>query len=265
MGHKRGRNDSGARDQWAAYLRRYHEMRPGITEAAFEHARDPSVGTPYDWLVQALPHRPGHVLDIACGNAPLQPRLATADSYVGVDLSAAELTRARTRGRGPVVRADARRLPLPDRSVDAVVSSMGLMLLTPLTDALHEVARVLKPGGVLAALVPAKSPISINDIRPLLTLAVSLRGTASMLQHLTRRRLSRELTRAGLVLIDAQRHRFRFPLHSRDDASLAVRALYTRSRQEGRLDVAINALTQLSGSVELPLPLLRIVARRPLH
>ncbi|NEE02603.1 class I SAM-dependent methyltransferase [Phytoactinopolyspora halotolerans] len=148
----------------------------------------PRAAPPTTWLLDGLPgRRPGHALDIACGSAPLHPRLAAADSYLGVDISEGELALARERGRGPVVRADARRLPTPSDSVDTVVSSMRLMLVTPLADALHEITRVLRRGGTVAALVPARWPLRLRDAQPLFALATSLRGLGTMPQHRRRR------------------------------------------------------------------------------
>lgn len=108
-----GHADDGSPDGWTNYLERFHDQRPGVTEAVFEHAPVPGLGSAYDWLISALPARPGRVVDIACGNAPLQPRLTAAENYLGIDVSSAELAHARAQGRGPVVRADARCLPCP--------------------------------------------------------------------------------------------------------------------------------------------------------
>lgn len=84
---------------WEDYLARFHTQRPGITERALAHARDREVGTGYDWLVEPLPADLGHVLDVACGNAALQARMAGRyASYLGVDVSEAEVGGA---GPGP--------------------------------------------------------------------------------------------------------------------------------------------------------------------
>jgi len=58
---------------------------------------------------------------------------------------------------GPQVgflRADAQRLPLRDQTVDAVVSIAVLQLIPDPFAALSEMARVLRPGGRLAVMVP---------------------------------------------------------------------------------------------------------------
>jgi arsenite methyltransferase len=58
---------------------------------------------------------------------------------------------------GPQVgflRADAQRLPLRDQTVDAAVSIAVLQLIPDPAVALSEIARVLRPGGRLAVMVP---------------------------------------------------------------------------------------------------------------
>ncbi|WP_246219732.1 hypothetical protein [Phytoactinopolyspora halotolerans] len=51
------------------------------------------------------------------------------------------------------------------------------------------------------------------------------------------------------------------PCPSTGDAALAVQALYTLGYLARRIDTAIDRLTRLAPRAELPLPLLRIVAR----
>ncbi len=250
--------------EWEDYLSAFHRERPGITEAVLEHARDATVGSPYEWLADALPDRLGHVLDVACGNAAMQPALTGCTSYLGVDLSEAELDRARDLGRGPVVRGDARALPVPDGSIDTVVASMGLMLVRPLAQAVAEVARVVRPGGTVAVLLPSARPLRIGDVPVLVALSVPLRGPGSMPQRVGARRMARAMVRAGLSVESVRRRRFAYPLRSPGDARLAVQGLYTPARREDQLAAARSALTRRVGArAELPLPLVRIVARRP--
>ena len=76
---------------------------------------------------------------------------------LGVDISEAMLTRAVRNEAGPhvgFIRADAQRLPLRDNTVDAVVSMAVLQLVPNPAAALAEMARVLRPGGRLAIMVP---------------------------------------------------------------------------------------------------------------
>lgn len=181
-----------------------------------------------------------------------------------MDLSAAELALARDRGRGPVEQADALALPLADHSVDTVVSSMGLMLVQPLHLAVDQVARVLRPGGTAAFLLPSRSPLLMRDVVPLVVLGRHLHGVGAMPQHVRRRHLTKLVERAGLDVVRAGRHRFRFPVHSTEDARLAVRALYTPGRTPRQFDAAAAALARTAGpGRHLALPLLLFAARKP--
>jgi SAM-dependent methyltransferase len=103
----------------------------------------------------------GVVLDVGCGPASITGSLARAVGenglVLGVDLSEAMLARAVHGEWGPQVgflRADAQRLPLRDETVDAVVSIAVLQLIPDPAAALAEMARVLRPGGRLAVMVP---------------------------------------------------------------------------------------------------------------
>jgi arsenite methyltransferase len=76
---------------------------------------------------------------------------------LGVDISEPMLARAVHAEAGPQIgflRADAQRLPLRDETVDAVVSIAVLQLVPDPAAALAEMARVLRPGGRLAVMVP---------------------------------------------------------------------------------------------------------------
>lgn len=80
---------------------------------------------------------------------------------LGVDRSEAMLARAVRAESGPQIgflHADAQRLPLRDQTVDAVVSVAVLQLLPDPGMALAEMARVLRPGGRLAVMVPTAGP-----------------------------------------------------------------------------------------------------------
>lgn len=159
---------------WPQYVAAFHADRSGITEDVLEHAYDGEQQTPYDWAASALSAlAPGStVLDLACGSAPMQSRLR-AYRYLGLDASPGELERARAAGRR-VAQADASRLPLADGSLDAVVMSMALMLV-PLQEALREIARVLRPGGIFVATVPHNRPMPTRDWLRYARLCVALR------------------------------------------------------------------------------------------
>lgn len=101
----------------------------------------------------------GSVLDIGCGTGTFLRRLAgqphrQPDSVlVGVDYSAAAVgALAGVPGVG-AVRADAQRLPLRPASFDAVTARHMLYHVPDPTRAISEARRVLRPGGVFAAVV----------------------------------------------------------------------------------------------------------------
>jgi demethylmenaquinone methyltransferase/2-methoxy-6-polyprenyl-1,4-benzoquinol methylase len=91
------------------------------------------------------------VVDLACGTGDLCRDLA-ASGYrpIGVDFSFGMLTHART--SSPLVQGDALALPLPDTSVEGVVSGFALRNFADLDLAFGEMARVLRPGGRLSLL-----------------------------------------------------------------------------------------------------------------
>lgn len=119
--------------------------------------------------VARLAPGPGLLLEVAGGTGSVGAALAAAGREVLVlDASAGMLRHAVRRLPGRVVRADARRLPLPDGAVPAV-SVVWLLHLLPVADAdavLGEAARVLRPGGVLVTTVDkdlAHGPVRRTD------------------------------------------------------------------------------------------------------
>jgi SAM-dependent methyltransferase len=99
------------------------------------------------------------VLDVACGTGIVArtaaARVGAAD-VIGVDLNEAMLTVARS--VAPDIdwrRGDAAALPLDDGSVGAVLCQMALMFFPDRAGALREMARVARPGGTVAVLVPS--------------------------------------------------------------------------------------------------------------
>jgi arsenite methyltransferase len=103
----------------------------------------------------------GIALDVGCGPGSVTASLARAAGpdglALGVDISEPMLARAVRAEAGPQIgflRADAQRLPLRDETVDAVISVAVLQLIPDPAAALAEMARVLRPGGRLAVMVP---------------------------------------------------------------------------------------------------------------
>jgi demethylmenaquinone methyltransferase/2-methoxy-6-polyprenyl-1,4-benzoquinol methylase len=91
------------------------------------------------------------VLDLACGTADVCRDLeAFGYRATGIDYSAGMLAAARA--RSPLVRGDAAALPFGDASFDGIVCGFALRNFVDLDRAFAECARVLRPGGRLAAL-----------------------------------------------------------------------------------------------------------------
>lgn len=118
-----------------------------------------SLGLDRRWrreAVRALALPPGSVvLDVACGTGDLCDELVTAGHRpVGVDLSAGMLAASHT--AVPLVRGDALQLPVPDASVDGVVSGFALRNVVDVAAYFAECARVLRPNGRTATLETAE-------------------------------------------------------------------------------------------------------------
>ncbi|WP_314612798.1 class I SAM-dependent methyltransferase [Streptomyces stackebrandtii] len=122
----------------------YDRTRGGVPRA------DAAAGA----VLRLVPPTARTLLDLACGTGLVTERLARPGLRVyGADAAHAMLRTAAGRLPGRTVRADARRLPLPDASLDAI-SAVWLLHLVPFApEIVAEAARVLRPGGVLIATV----------------------------------------------------------------------------------------------------------------
>ncbi|MFI1396135.1 class I SAM-dependent methyltransferase [Streptomyces sp. NPDC020681] len=130
--------------------------------AANWDARFPDDGPAYASAVAELGLREGDaVLDAGCGTGRALPALRSAvgpgGTVLGADLTPEMLAAAAAAGRdnsGQLLLADVARLPLRDRSLDAVFAA-GLIAHLPQPGAnLRELARVVRPGGRLALFHP---------------------------------------------------------------------------------------------------------------
>lgn len=109
-------------------------------------------------LVALQPRGEAPVLDLATGTGDLALALAQAgvDRIVGVDFSLGMLRRARQKCSQQsaiyLVCGDAMRLPFPSGTFAACTIAFGLRNLPDYPAAVQEMARVLRPGGLLVVL-----------------------------------------------------------------------------------------------------------------
>ena len=248
---------------WRAYLADFHRERAGVLEAVLTRtlAGDHS---PYRWLARAVSATADTVLDLACGSGAMSRELARPGrTVVGLDLSEHELVLAAERSAGPWIRADALHLPFRDGSVDVVTSSLGLVVVQPLAQVLAEVARVLRPGGVLAAIAPAVRPLGPSDVRTLTNINTRLRTKPQFPGPVELTGFAKALTSQGLRAVEDARERYRFGVRTRADAELMMSALYLPNTRAERVDRAVDYLAdrlEKQEVVEVAIPMRRLVA-----
>lgn len=122
-------------------------------------ARDPAVAT----IVAAAPAR---VLEVGCGWGELAERIRaeTGAEVAAVDLSPRMVELARQRGVDAQV-ADVQALPFPDDAFDAAVAAWMLYHVPDIPRGVAELARVLRPGGLLVAIT--NSALHLQELREL--------------------------------------------------------------------------------------------------
>jgi demethylmenaquinone methyltransferase/2-methoxy-6-polyprenyl-1,4-benzoquinol methylase len=120
------------------------------------------------FMVSRVPANAGRVLDVAAGTAGVTLDLARrcpAAHIAGVDLTE-QMLRVGTRrvasaglaSRVALTCGQAERLPFPDASFDALTFTYLLRYVSHPSRVLAEMARVVKPGGVMASLEFAVPP-----------------------------------------------------------------------------------------------------------
>lgn len=107
-----------------------------------------------DWLAPAARLR---WLDVGCGNGAFTEQIATRcapSALTGIDPSASQLDFARARPAlqgSRLETGDAMALPLPDDSIDIAVMPLVLFFVRDPARGVAEMARVVCPGGTVAA------------------------------------------------------------------------------------------------------------------
>ena len=125
------------------------ETHAGWWQENFTDGADPEYEE--QMLPLATEHLAGaaNVLDVGCGEGQLSRRIAAGGAeVVGVDITANQITEAASRGGGVrFARGRGEALPFAGGAFDAVVICLTLEHLDPFEPAVHEVGRVLAPGG----------------------------------------------------------------------------------------------------------------------
>lgn len=155
------------------------EMFDNIAPAYDFMNRAMSFGLHRRWLAKALKAikeaaPDGPWLDLATGTADVAISLASLRPDVaitGIDLSEGMLAIGRRKveaaglsGRISLMKADCLDLPLPDNSAGLVTIAYGVRNFEHLDRGLREIARVLRPGGMLAVIELSTPPSPL--IRP---------------------------------------------------------------------------------------------------
>lgn len=107
------------------------------------------------------------MLDVGCANGVHLARLlSTGARVVGLDRSDAMVHEARTRVPSvTLVRGDATALPFPDASFDIVTSFSTLLIVDDIELAIGEIARVVRPGGLVVLDVAGQWNLSVHAWR----------------------------------------------------------------------------------------------------
>lgn len=143
------------------YLQAWHTRYPDAC-TVFNDARDTEGLSSIDQLLGVVPPA-ARVLDLACGAGYLVRAVIEAKRahVVGLDLTFPELAIARNRAPASMVsQGRAQQLPFRDGSFDCVLCHMALMLFDDVDGVLDEVTRVLRPGGLFAAVTNSAVEVS---------------------------------------------------------------------------------------------------------
>ena len=185
----------------------------GYYEASWAEQLKPA----QDALLARAALTPGErVLDVACGTGLVTfeaaERVGASGSVVATDISDRMIERANReaarRGLGHVrcLRMGAEALDFPAGAFDAVLCALGLMYVPDVATALHEMRRVLAPGGrAVAAVWGRRDRCGWAEVFPIVEARVQSDVCPMFFQLGTGDTLAGELRRAGFGHVETQR------------------------------------------------------------
>ena len=105
------------------------------------------------------------ILDVGCGLGYLTEKIGEGFFCTGLDLDFNSLKNNRLRGLKNMLKADASNIPFPDKTFDVIICSEVLEHLPPEIDkrVLKEMARILRPGGIILLSVPSLEGIRASS------------------------------------------------------------------------------------------------------
>lgn len=220
------------------------------------------------------------VLDIGCGAGYLTEALlaAGAGNVICVDCSQNMLINCQNKvieaGHASActfVSAEADSLQLPDASVDLVVSSMTLGLLTDPASAVNEMVRLLKPGGTVSlATMGARYLYELQNAAIRYTPLIHLLGRPYAVNPITSREAHQLLTAAELTEINIKhaywQDAFCSPAEAYDFAAAASARLWAAALSEKTAKSVSNRILQHFNSqkiLKLTQDVVYLRARKP--
>jgi ubiquinone/menaquinone biosynthesis C-methylase UbiE len=179
---------------------RYWDRKSGSYDKEMAYWDRRLFGDSREW---ACGQATGEVLEVAVGTGLNLPRYPEDVTLTGIDWSERMLALARERDRAATLRqADAHALPFADGTFDTVVCTFGLCAIPDPNKAVAEMARVLRPGGLLILVDHVASTSRV------------LRGVQWLLERVTIPQAGEHFLRRPLLLVEAlgldieQRERF---------------------------------------------------------
>ncbi len=197
-------------------------------------------------LLAALDLQPGHsVMDVGCGPGTDLAALAIAVSrdgvVVGVDHDPEMVEQARRRTSTlphvDVLVCEAHALPLEDASFDRARADRVLQHVTNPPQALAELRRVLRPGGLVTLAEPDWDTLTIDAADTTTSRAYTRYITTDVVRNATiGRQLGRLLSDAGFIVESVDATAVLFRDYQSAEAILRMPAVAQRAWQAGAID-----------------------------